>query len=390
MTESALQLRRTLFNEEHDAYRDSLRRFLARDVVPHYPQWEQERAVPRSVFKAAAAGGFLAMSVPAEYGGAGVGDFRFSVVLAEECLAVGVASFLQGIGNISNVCLPYLLRYTTPEQKLRWLPGVAKGELLLALGMTESGGGSDLAALRTTAVRDGETYRVNGAKTFISNGINSDLVITAVKTDPAARKAGISLLVVERGTPGFERGRKLDKLGLHAQDTAELFFNDAQVPAANLLGIEGEGFQYMMSNLPQERLAIGNNAIAASRAVLNWTISYVKERMVFGKPVAAYQNTRMVLAELRTEIEIGQTFIDRCIEGLMRDELTGEQAAMAKWWATELQGRVTDRCLQLHGGYGYMREFPVARAYADARVSRIIGGTTEIMKEIIGRADGLR
>jgi len=390
MTESALQLRRTLFNEEHDAYRDSLRRFLARDVIPDYLHWEEERIVPREIFKAAAAGGFLAMSVPTEYGGAGVEDFRFSVVLAEECLAAGVTGFLSGIGNISNVCLPYLLRYTTREQKLRWLPGVAKGELLVALAMTEPGGGSDLAALRTTALRDGATYRVNGAKTFITNGINGDLVITAVRTDPAARKAGISLLVIERGTPGFERGRQLDKLGLHAQDTAELFFNDAQVPTANLLGIEGEGFLYMMSNLPQERLAIGNNAIAASRAALDWTISYVKERMVFGKPVAAHQNTRMVLAELRTEIEIGQTFIDRCIEGLMRDELTGEQAAMAKWWATELQGRVTDRCLQLHGGYGYMREFPVARAYADARVSRIIGGTTEIMKEIIGRADGLR
>ncbi|MEO5670604.1 MAG: acyl-CoA dehydrogenase family protein, partial [Ramlibacter sp.] len=334
--------------------------------------------------------GFLAMSVPAEYGGAGVDDFRFNVVLAEECLAVGVGSFLAGIGNISTVCLPYFLRYTTDAQKRRWLPGIAKGELLLAIAMTEPGGGSDLAALRTTALRDGDIYRVNGAKTFITNGINADLVMTAVRTDPAARKAGISLLVIERGTPGFERGRKLDKLGLHAQDTAELFFHDAQVPVANLLGTEGEGFRYMMSNLPQERLAIGNNAIAASRAVLDWTIVYVKERMVFGKPVAAFQNTRMVLAELRTEVEIGQTFIDRCIDALMRDELTGEQAAMAKWWATELQGRVTDRCLQLHGGYGYMREYPVARAYADARVSRIVGGTTEIMKEIIGRADGLR
>jgi alkylation response protein AidB-like acyl-CoA dehydrogenase len=390
MSESPLQLRRSLFNEEHDAYRDSVRRFLAREVSPHYLRWEEERAVPRSAFQAAAAGGFLAMSVPAEYGGAGVDDFRFNVVLAEECLAAGVGSFLAGIGNISNVCLPYFLRYTTPEQKQRWLPGIARGELLVAIAMTEPGGGSDLAALRTTAVRDGDMYRVSGAKTFISNGINADLVMAAVRTDPAARKAGISLIVVERGTPGFERGRKLDKLGLHAQDTAELFFNDAQVPAANLLGIEGEGFRYMMSNLPQERLAIGNNAIAASRAVIGWTIRYVKERMVFGKPVAAYQNTRMVLAELRTEIEIGQTFIDRCIEALMRDELTAEQAAMAKWWATELQGRVTDRCLQLHGGYGYMREFPVARAYVDARVSRIIGGTTEIMKEIIGRADGLR
>jgi alkylation response protein AidB-like acyl-CoA dehydrogenase len=286
----------------------------------------------------------------------------------------------------SDICLPYFLSYATDEQKQRWLPGLVNGELIAAIAMTEPGTGSDLAGISSTAARRDDEYVVNGAKTFITNGINADLVITAVRTDRSERHRGLSLLVVERDTPGFERGRNLEKIGTHAQDTAELFFDDAHVPAENLLGNEGEGFAYLVSNLPQERLSIAVAAVAAAEAALGWTVEYVRDRKAFGTPIGSFQNTRFELAEMRTEVDVGQAYVDRCVEALNAGELTAEDAAGAKWWCTELQGRVVDRCLQLHGGYGYMLEYPIARAYADARVTRIYGGSNEIMKEIVGRA----
>ena len=326
------------------------------------------------------------MAVPDEHGGAGVDDFRFNVVLSEEAQRAGLGSVHLGMSVHSDICLPYFLSYATDEQKQRWLPGLVSGELIAAIAMTEPGTGSDLAGIATTAARKDGEYVVNGAKTFITNGINADLVITAVRTDRGERHRGLSLLVVERGTPGFERGRNLEKIGTHAQDTAELFFDDARVPAENLLGNEGEGFAYLVSNLPQERLSIAVAAVAAAEAALGWTVEYVRDRKAFGAPIGSFQNTRFELAEMRTEVDVGQAYVDRCVEALNAGELTAEDAAGAKWWCTELQGRVVDRCLQLHGGYGYMLEYPIARAYADARVTRIYGGSNEIMKEIVGRA----
>ncbi len=291
-----------------------------------------------------------------------------------------------GLSLHNDICMPYIRDSANEEQKGRWLPGVCAGELITAVAMTEPGTGSDLASITTTAVRDGDDYVVNGSKTFITNGINADLVITAVKTDPTARHAGVTLLVVERGMPGFERGRKLDKIGLHSQDTAELFFTDVRVPVANRLGAEGEGFKLLMRNLAQERLSIAIAGVAAAAAALRWTLEYTRERTAFGQPLAAFQNSRFKLAEMATEVEIGQVFVDRCVEALNAGELTAETAAMAKWWCTEMQGRVIDAGLQLHGGYGYMREYPIARAYVDARIARVYGGATEIMKEIIARS----
>jgi alkylation response protein AidB-like acyl-CoA dehydrogenase len=289
----------------------------------------------------------------------------------------------------NDICLPYFIKYCTDEQRARWLPGIASGELITAIAMTEPGIGSDLASMSTTAIRDGDRYVVNGSKTFITNGINADLVITAVKTDPSQRHAGMSLIVLERGMEGFERGRNLEKIGQHAQDTAELFFSDVSVPVDNLLGSEGQGFVQLVHNLPQERLSIAASGVAAVRAALGWTLDYVKERKAFGQPIGSFQNSRFVLAEVATELEIAQSFIDRCVLALNAGTLSAEDAAMAKWWCTELQKRSVDRCLQLFGGYGYMLEYPIARAYADARITTIYGGTTEIMKEIIGRQLGL-
>lgn len=386
---SKVTLERSIFAEEHEMFRAGIRKFLAKEVAPNFLEWERNGIVPREMFQKAAANGFLAMAIPEEYGGIGVDDFRFSAILGEECHRIGAQSFIMGLNIQNDVTLPYFLRYTNDEQKGRWLPGIASGELITAIVMSEPGTGSDLAAITTTARREGDHYIVNGAKTFITNGINADLAVTAVKTDPSQRHKGISLLVIERGMPGFERGRKLEKLGIHGQDTAELFFNDVRVPVANLLGEEGHGFKYMVSNLPCERLSIAVGALAASRAALEWTLEYVKERKAFGQTIASFQSTRHALADLRTEIEVGQVFLDRCTVALNDDTLTAEQAAMAKLWCTELQGRVVDRCLQLHGGYGYMTEYPIARAFADARITRIFGGANEIMREIIGRADDL-
>jgi alkylation response protein AidB-like acyl-CoA dehydrogenase len=379
-------MRRTLFEDEHQDFRASWRTFLEREVSPHYERWERERLVPREVFAKAGGHGFLGMAVPDEYGGAGVDDFRFNAVLSEEAQRAAVGSVHLGMSVHSDICLPYFMRYATPEQKRRWLPGLASGELIAAIAMTEPGTGSDLAGIATSAVQQDGEYVVNGAKTFITNGINADLVITAVRTDRSERHRGLSLLVVERDTPGFQRGRNLEKIGTHAQDTAELFFDDARVPADNLLGNEGEGFAYLVSNLPQERLSIAVAAVAAAAAAVEWTVEYVRERKAFGAPIGSFQNTRFELAEMRTEVEVGQAYVDRCVEALNAGELSAEDAAGAKWWCTELQGRVVDRCVQLHGGYGFMLEYPIARAYADARVTRIYGGSNEIMKEIVGRS----
>jgi alkylation response protein AidB-like acyl-CoA dehydrogenase len=379
-------MRRANLTDDHELFRDSVRTFVQREMVPFHEEWNRDGIMPREVFAKAGAAGFLAMAVPESYGGGGVADFRYNQVFGEVIQGEGVGPAGLGMVLHSDICLPYLLSLGTDEQKARWLPGVSSGELITAIAMTEPGIGSDLASMSTSAIRDGDHYVVNGAKTFITNGINADLVITAVKTDPSQQHAGMSLLVIERGMEGFSRGRNLEKVGMHAQDTAELFFTDVQVPAENLLGVEGKGFVHLVENLPQERLSIAVAGVAAAEAALGWTLEYVEQRQAFGQPVASFQNTRFALAEMRTEIDIGQVFVDRCVEALNEGVLSAEEAAEAKWWCTELQKRTVDRCVQLHGGYGYMLEYPIARAYVDARVTTIYGGTTEVMKEIIGRS----
>jgi alkylation response protein AidB-like acyl-CoA dehydrogenase len=382
-------MRRTLFEPPHVDYRESVRRFVAEEITPFNEEWEREGIVPRKLFAKAAAKGMLAMQVPERHGGAGVDDFRFNQIVGEEVSGAGNAGSGLGITLHTDICLPYFLRLANDEQRDRWLPGIADGSLITALAMTEPEMGSDLAGLRTTARREGDEYVVNGSKTFITNGINADLVITAVKTDPSQRHAGISLVIVERGMDGFARGRNLDKVGMHAQDTAELFFEDVRVPVENRLGEAGMGFRYMTSNLAQERLSIAIAGVAAARVALGLTVDYAKERQAFGQPIGSFQNSRFALAEMATEVELATTFCDQAVLALNRGDLSAEDAAMAKWWSTELQGRVIDRCVQLHGGYGYMLEYPIARAFVDARVTRIYGGTTEIMKEIIGRSLGV-
>jgi alkylation response protein AidB-like acyl-CoA dehydrogenase len=380
---------RDLFDDEHELFRDAVRAFITKEVAPYHEAWEAAGIVDRDLFRRAGEHGFLAMAAPERFGGGGVDDFRYNLVIAEEVQRGGVNAAGLGWTLHNDICLPYVLGLATEEQQARWLPGICSGELITAIAMTEPGIGSDLASMTTTAVRDGDHYVVNGSKTFITNGINADLVITAVKTDPSQRHAGMSLLMLERGLEGFERGRNLAKIGMHAQDTAELFFSDVRVPVANLLGDEGGGFRHLVANLPQERLSIAATGVAAARQALVWTLEHARERTAFGQPIGSFQNSRFRLAELATEIEIGQTFIDRCVLALNAGTLTAEEAAMAKWWCTELQGRAADVGVQLHGGYGYMAEYPIARAYADARVTTIYGGTTEIMKEIIGRSLGI-
>ena len=382
-------MQRTLFDDDHDLFRDSVRGFIATELVPHHDQWERDGIVDRSMFTKAGALGFLAMAAPEALGGGGVDDFRYSVVIAEEIQRGGVNAAGLGWTLHNDICLPYFLTLCNEEQLARWIPGICSGELITAVAMTEPGIGSDLASMTTTAVLDGDHYVVNGSKTFITNGINADLVITAVKTDPTQRHAGMSLIVLERGMPGFERGRNLEKIGMHAQDTAELFFTDVHVPVNNRLGDEGSGFRSLVTKLPQERLSIAVTGVAAARTALDLTLTYVKERTAFGQPIGSFQNSRFRLAEMATEVEIAQTYVDRCVLALNEKQLTAEEAAMAKWWCTELQKRVVDTCLQLHGGYGYMLEYPIARAYADARITTIYGGTTEIMKEIIGKSLGV-
>jgi alkylation response protein AidB-like acyl-CoA dehydrogenase len=369
-------MQRTIYGDDHELFRDSFRRW----------QWEKDGIVPREVFASAGSNGFLALQAPEEFGGGGTKDFRFNAIIGEEVMSANVPGSLNGITLHNDITLPYFLELATDEQKQRWLPGICDGSLITAVAMTEPAIGSDLASMTTTAVRHGDTYVVNGSKTFITNGINSDLVITAVKTDPSAKHKGMSLMVLERGMKGFDRGRNLDKVGIHAQDTAELFFSDVEVPAANLLGAEGEGFSLLVRNLAQERLSIAVAGIAGARAALEWTLDYTKSRTAFGQAVAQFQNTKFKLAEMATEVEVTQAFVDRCIESLNEGKLTVEEAAMAKWWCTELLKRTVDTGVQLHGGYGYMTEYPIARAWCDARITTIYGGTTEIMKEIIGRS----
>ncbi|GAA0951617.1 acyl-CoA dehydrogenase family protein [Virgisporangium aurantiacum] len=377
-------MRRTIFTPEHDAFRELCRTFLAKEVVPNHERWEAAGVVDREVWLAAGKAGLLGFFVDEEYGGAGVRDRRYSAVFAEEAARAGASGPAFGLHN--DIIGPYLTDLTTEEQKRRWLPGFCSGEIITAIAMTEPGAGSDLQGIRTTAVRDGDSYVLNGQKTFISNGILADLVIVVARTDPDAGHRGISLLVVERGMAGFDRGRNLEKIGQKAQDTAELFFADVWVPAANLLGEEGQGFLYLMRNLPAERLSIATAALAAAEKVFELTLAYCKDRQAFGRPIGSFQHNRFVLAEMATELELGRTFVDRCVT---EPELTAETAAMAKWWCTELQKHVVDRCLQLHGGYGYMLEYPVAKAYLDSRIATIYGGTTEIMKEVIGRSLGV-
>ncbi|MFJ2030460.1 acyl-CoA dehydrogenase family protein [Streptosporangium sp. NPDC087985] len=380
-------MQRDLFEEEHQLFRETVREFLAREVVPYHGQWEKDGIVPRQVWKSAGEIGMFGFGVPEEFGGAGITDFRYNAVIVEEIIRIGASGLGYSLHN--DVMAPYFVNLTNDEQKARWLPGFVSGELITAIAMTEPDAGSDLQSIRTTAVREGDHYVVNGQKTFITNGINSDLVVVVAKTDPAAGARGISLLVVERGMEGFSRGRNLEKIGMHAQDTAELFFENVRVPAANLLGEEeGQGFFQLMRNLPQERLSIAVMAVAAAETVLQTTIEYCRSRKAFGRSIGSFQNTRFVLAELDTEVDIARHYVDKCILALNARELSAVDAAKAKWWTTELQTKVIDRCLQLHGGYGYMMEYPVAKAWIDSRVQTIYGGTTEIMKEIIGRSFG--
>jgi len=384
---NAVNYARTLFEPEHELFRQSYRAFLDKHVAPYHEQWEKDKIVDRGVWLEAGKQGFLSMAVPEEYGGGGNPDFRYNTIVCEET----VAGRYSGLGFAlhNDVIAPYLLNLTTREQKERWLPQFSTGEMITAIAMTEPGTGSDLQGIKTRAVKEGDHYILNGSKTFITNGINADLVIVVAQTDPDKGAQGFSLLAVERGMPGFERGRHLDKVGLDAQDTAELSFTDVKVPVENLIGEEGMGFIYLMQNLPQERISLAIMAAAAMESVLEETISYVKERKAFGKPIGSFQNSRFLLAELSTEATAVRIMVDEFIKLHLEDKLTAEQAAMAKWWTTEAQVRLVDRCLQLHGGYGYMREYGVAKAYLDARVQTIYGGTTEIMKEIVGRSLGL-
>jgi alkylation response protein AidB-like acyl-CoA dehydrogenase len=384
---SAVKYDRTLFEPEHELFRESYRSFLERHVAPYHEQWEKEKIVDRGVWLEAGKQGFLGMAVPEEYGGGGNDDFRYNTIITEETTRGRFSGI--GFGLHNDIIAPYLLRLANEEQKQRWLPKFCTGEIITAIAMTEPGTGSDLQGIKTRAVKHDDHWVLNGSKTFITNGINSDLVIVVAQTDPEKGALGFSLLVVERGMEGFERGRHLDKIGLDAQDTAELSFTDVKVPAENLLGEEGQGFVYLMQNLPQERISIAIMAAAAMEEVLERTIQYTKERKAFGKPIGSFQNSRFLLAELSTETTVVRMMVDEFVRLHLDEKLSPEQAAMAKWYATEKQVHLIDRCLQLHGGYGYMREYDVARAYLDARVQTIYGGTTEIMKEIIGRSLGV-
>ncbi|KAB7761377.1 acyl-CoA dehydrogenase family protein [Mycolicibacterium mucogenicum] len=378
-------MERALYTADHAAYRETVREFLAREVVPHQHDWDRDRWIDRTVFARAAKAGIYALQVDEQYDGAGESDYRYRMVVCEEVSRINALSFGLTISLQDDLVLHYLLDLTNEEQKKRWLPGFAAGEIIGALAMTEPGAGSDLRGIRTTARREGDTWILNGQKTFISSGIMSDLVVVAARTDPNAGSRGFSLFVVERNTPGFERGRKLDKIGLPAQDTAELYFRDAEVPAANLLGEVGMGLPYLMSHLPRERLGVSAKAIATTRAIFDSTVDYCRQRHAFGKPLTDKQHIRFELAEMATEIDIAESYVDRSVLAYNAGTLSAIDAAKGKWYVSELQKRVIDRCLQLHGGYGYMTEYPVARAYLDTRIQTIYGGTTEIMKEIIGR-----
>ena len=379
--------RPSIYEQEHEDFRSTARTFMEREVVPHHDQWEKDGQVSREVWRKAGEAGLLGFDVPEQYDGPGIKDFRYNMVLTEEITRVGASGL--GFALHNDITVPYLVALADEEQKARWLPGCVSGEIITAIAMTEPGAGSDLQGIRTSAVDKGDHYVLNGSKTFITNGILSDLVIVVARTNPEAGHMGISLLVVEDGMEGFTRGRNLEKLGLKAQDTAELNFDNVVVPKTNLLGEEGQGFIYLMQNLPQERVSIATMAIAAIEHVLDLTLDYVKTREAFGKPIGRFQNTRFTVAEMATEAYVARTFVNHCVELLNAGKVDTALASMAKWWTTELQKKIVDQGLQMHGGYGYMLEYPIAKAYADSRIQTIYGGTTEIQKEIIGRSLGL-
>ena len=377
-------MRDNILTEEHQLFKESVNAFLAKEAVPHNEKWEKAGIVDRSIWTKAGELGMLCMDMPEQYGGMGIKDFRYNALVTEAMVKHQVAG--PGFVLQNDVMAPYFETYFTDAQKDKWLAGIVSGEIITAIAMTEPDTGSDLAGIRSTAIKQGDHYVLNGSKTYITNGILSDLVVVVAKTDPAAGHKGVSLLLVERGMEGFERGKNLDKIGLKAQDTAELFFENVKVPIENILGEEGRGFYYLMHNLPQERLSIAVGAVAAAEQALALTIDFVKERIVFGKPLSKFQNTRFKLAEMKTEITIARSFVDECILELNEGKLSNEKASMAKYWTTEMNGKVVDQCLQLHGGAGYMSDYPIAKFYTNARVSRIFGGTTEIMKEIISKS----
>jgi alkylation response protein AidB-like acyl-CoA dehydrogenase len=377
-------MHREHYTDDHWAFGELVREFAAKEVVPHYDAWEDAGTTPRKIFASAGAVGLLGFAAPELYGGLALADFRYNQILIEEFMAAGCGGVGLSFAVHNDICLPYLAELTTAEQRLRWLPGFVRGELIAAIGMTEPGAGSDVAGIRTSAIDKGDHFLVNGAKTFITNGQNADLVITAVRTS-SDRHRGLTLMVLERGMAGFERGRNLDKLGLHCQDTSELTFTDVKVPKDNVLGEVGSGFAHLMRNLPQERMQIAVGSLARVKAALGWTVEYVRQREAFGKPIGAQQNTRFVLADVATETAVTEAFLDRCVSELNAGRLTAADAAKAKLWATEMEFRCLDTCQQMFGGYGYMREYPIARYSADARITRVYGGTSEIMREIIGR-----
>ena len=380
-------MKRTVFEAEHEALRETTRQFIESELVPNAEKWESERIVDRSAFVAAGKYGLIGFNMPEVYGGGGSDDFRFNAVIDEELARYGGPAPSLTLQN--DVVAPYFKHLSNDEQLKRWMPGIASGETIVAIAMTEPGAGSDLAGIRTSAVRDGDDWIINGSKTFISSGINCDLVVVVCRTDPEAGHKGFTLLVVERDMEGFSRGRKLDKMGLHAQDTSELHFENVRVPSANVLGQEGRGFYHLMQNLPSERLSIAISAIAGARETWRQTVQYAKDRKAFGQPIGSFQHNRFLLAEMDTELDVSEQYIDRCLQGVVDGDLTAVEAAKAKWWCTETAKKIIDGCVQLHGGYGYMMEYRVARDYVDSRIQTIFGGTTEIMKEIIGRDLGL-
>lgn len=375
-----------IYEEDHRLFRDGFRKFVEQEIVPYHDQWEREGQVSREVWRKAGEQGYLGLSVPEAYGGLGVTDFRFNTIINEELARAGATGV--GFSIHTDIIVPYLIAYASEEQKRRYLPRCVSGECIMAIAMTEPNTGSDLAGIRTSAVRNGSGWVINGQKTFISNGLMADLVIVVAQTDPAEKHSGFSLFLVERGMEGYEPPRKLHKIGLHAQDTAELFLNDVHVSGDMLLGEENKGFYYLMQQLPQERLSLASLAVAGAEMALEHTIRYCKERTAFGRPIGTFQNSRFKLAEMKTEVTLARVFLNECTLRLNDGALTTETASMAKWWCGELEKRIVDTCVQLHGGYGYMMEYPIAKAFVDSRVHTIYGGTTEIMKEIIGRSMG--
>jgi acyl-CoA dehydrogenase len=383
-------VRRTIFDDDHDAFRQTIRQFFEKEVVPEYAAWEQQGHPPKDFYRRMGELGFLGLQVPEEYGGAGVDSYKFNVIINEESVRAGLT--LGPLRVHLDLVLPYLLGYANEEQRRRWLPSFVAGEMMTAIAMTEPGTGSDLAGIRTSARLDGDHYLVNGAKTFITGGVNADRVLVVCRTAPPSaddRRSGLTILAVDSTSPGFEVGRMLDKMGLKAQDTCELSFTDVRVPVDDRLGEEGRAFEYLTHNLAQERLTIAVTAVAAAHTAIDLATAYTRERVVFGKPVAAFQNTKFVLAECAADAAAGQAYLDNALELHDRRELTPADAAAVKLWTTEMQARVVDKCLQLHGGYGYMNEYPIAKLYTDARVTRIYGGTSEVMKSIVAKSMGL-